>query len=81
MAADAAKETNAVVNDKTSYDEDVTTTEHINDVLTHTDTYLDDQHVKLGWRTWLVVFMMIFGQVSSSGHNFHLTLICTMTAI
>lgn len=69
MAAEAEKVTDAVVNDKRSSD-DVTTTEHVNDVLTGTDTYPDDQRVKLGWRTWLVVFMMIFGHVPSSDFNF-----------
>lgn len=72
MGADAEKETNLVVNDKSSSDKDVTTTEHVNnvnDVLARTDTHLDDQHVKLGWRTWLVLFMILFGHVPSSGRN------------
>lgn len=69
MAAGAEKETDAVINDKPSSDEDVATTEHVNDVLTRTDSYLDEQHVRLGWRTWLVVFMMIFGHVTTSDRS------------
>jgi hypothetical protein len=28
------------------------------------DSYLDDEHVELGWRSWLVVFVTCFAFVS-----------------
>ena len=32
------------------------------------DSYLDDEHVKLGWRSWLVVFVTCFAFVSINSH-------------
>ena len=63
-----------VANEKTPYDNDVTTAEHIDDkktigALTRTDSYQDDHHVVLGMRTWLVLFMILFGSVPGSGRD------------
>ncbi|KAI9758940.1 MAG: hypothetical protein M4579_002680 [Chaenotheca gracillima] len=41
-----------------------TAAEHVKDLnedLTRMDTHLDDTHVHLGWRSWLVVFTVCFG--------------------
>jgi hypothetical protein len=40
------------------------TIEHVQDInahLTEVDTYEDDVHVPLGWRSWLVVLVTLYG--------------------
>lgn len=42
------------------------TIEHVKQVnaaIARTDSYLDEQHVPLGWRSWLVVLITLFGFV------------------
>jgi pyridoxal biosynthesis lyase PdxS len=42
----------------------VETIEHVKDInaaIARTDSYLDEQHVPLGWRSWLVVLITLFG--------------------
>ena len=42
----------------------VETIEHVKDInaaIARTDTHLDEQHVPLGWRSWLVVLITLFG--------------------
>jgi hypothetical protein len=44
-------------------DHHVSTIEHVKEVnneLTKVDTYEDDHHVPLGWRSWLVVFVTLY---------------------
>lgn len=41
----------------------VSTIEHVQDInnaLTQVDAYQDDSHVRLGWRSWLVVFVTLY---------------------
>ncbi len=41
-----------------------TTVEHVralNEELTRVNTYEDDTHVPLGWRSWLVVLITLWG--------------------
>lgn len=38
--------------------------EHVTEInaeLTQVDTYDDDNHVDLGWRSWLVVLVTLYG--------------------
>ena len=35
--------------------------EAVNEAITRTDSYLDDTPVDLGWRSWLVVLVTMFG--------------------
>lgn len=54
----------AAGDEKIASDNHVSTIEHVNDVnanLTRTDSHLDQHHVILGWRTWLVVAVIFFG--------------------
>ena len=52
----------------------VETIEHVKDInaaIARTDSYLDEQHVPLGWRSWLVVLITLFGyglQTPRFGH-------------
>jgi hypothetical protein len=57
--------------------QNVTMVEHVkgvNDALARTDAYLDDRHVDLGWRTWLVVFVTMFAYASDPA-SFYLKLV------
>ena len=41
-----------------------TTVEHVKEVnaaIARVDAHLDDAHVALGWRSWLVVLVTMFG--------------------
>ena len=45
-------------------DHHVETIEHVKEVnaaIARTDSHLDDTHVDLGWRSWLVVLVTMFG--------------------
>ena len=42
------------------------TMEHVKEVnaaIAQPDSHLDDRHVALGWRSWLVVLVTMFGSV------------------
>ena len=44
--------------------EHVETKQHVKEVnaaIARTDSYLDETHVPLGWRSWLVVLITLFG--------------------
>ncbi len=81
MAVDMENPANtspATKDEKVTPGQDVTMVEHVKDVnnaLSRTDSYLEDQHVNLGWRTWLVVFVTMFAYASIS-NNVIVTLIC-----
>lgn len=50
--------------EKKGGEEHTETIEHVrevNEVLTRTDSHLDNVHVHLGWRSWLVVLVTMFG--------------------
>jgi MFS family permease len=40
--------------------------EEVNNALTQVNTYEDDQHVPLGWRSWLVVLVMLYRYANST---------------
>ena len=63
MMADVAHEKQAVSTAE-QRDEHVETVEHVKQVnaaIARTDSHLDEQHVPLGWRSWLVVLITLFG--------------------
>ena len=33
----------------------------VNEAIARTESHLDDRHVDLGWRSWLVVLVTMFG--------------------
>jgi hypothetical protein len=46
-----------------------TTIQHVKEVnaaIARVDSHLDNRHVALGWRSWLVVLVTMFACVSSS---------------
>ena len=62
--AEVAEEKQGVSSLEQHTGEHVETKEHvkeINAVIARTDSYLDERHVPLGWRSWVVVLITLFG--------------------
>ena len=58
------KQVHSTAEHRTSASDHVETIEHVKDInaaIARTDSYLDEQHVPLGWRSWLVVLITLFG--------------------
>lgn len=65
MAAPAASTQNDAKIDSANQISQAPTIEHQEKrpPVVKTDSYLDDEHVNLGWRSWMVVFVTCFASV------------------
>lgn len=62
--AEVAEEKQAVATTEQQTGDHVETIEHVKQVnaaIARTDSYLDERHVPLGWRSWVVVLITLFG--------------------